>query len=223
MPRTNESTAHDVVWVLDLDRFLLHPRTYELLTDVLSSCGFNERALYDAKAATEYDGGSFDALQWIETVYSGQLETIEQEFIKACAERGIEYVRMEGATALLEYLVSREVPFLVMTYGGERYQRMKIQVAGLADTPYLIVDTKRKGEIITRWRHSDGYFVVDRLGSLVAQRIILCDDKADAFIGYPRDQKGYWLRQTDLKSQQGTVEKNIRQVNDIQSIVDDQL
>lgn len=223
MPRTDKHATYESVWILDLDRFLIHPRTYDLFADALVQVGISGDILSAARSQVEAEGGSFDIMSWLEQEFNSKAEKVAQLFMNMVRQKGVEYIRMEGATQLLEYLKSYNIPFLIMTYGGERYQNMKLDAANLKNTPHSIVDTKRKGNLIAEWRQSNGCFMVEKLDAATAEHIILCDDKADAFIGYPDDQIGYWLRQTSLKSQYGAVGANIMQVHDLKSIVDDQI
>jgi len=179
------SAPSSLVALLDLDRCLLDTNAlvaafYATLEPDLAL------ALRGEQVNIEVTGGSFDLVEVIrQRVGDDAWQSIRRRFL--AASPGQAYLH-EGAKKLMEQLRAWNVPFVIVTYGGEEWQRLKQKKAQLERIPMLVVDVKEKAVIISRWMNSDGLFDIPTIGSeasLMARRVVLVDDKADAFVGMP--------------------------------------
>lgn len=111
-----------------------------------------------------------------------------------------------------------------MTYGGEVWQKAKLNAAGLGSAPHIIVDSKQKGDVISRWyQPNEKVFTVPFPdGSrMVAASICLVDDKAQAFTGMPEQARGYWVQSEELlESQRGEVPASVVPVSSLTDVVE---
>jgi hypothetical protein len=103
---------------------------------------------------------------------------------------------MPGAKELISYIQSLpNVAFGIMTYGSPLGQAMKIEVSGLADTPFLITQETFKGVLIASWRQDDElYHLPPEFGGFLAKNIVFVDDKPFSFRGLPIDCRGYLVK-----------------------------
>lgn len=211
----------DTFYAIDFDRCLsntdkLDDIFYTLIDEYDSIDG---DMLRSDRRIVELGGGSFDEVDALQK----QLSTTDQvQFFDAFTERCLrEDVLLPGAQELIGALKANNKHFGIVSYGGQRWQTIKIQASGVDYIPALIIDHKRKGEIIGTWQQSDKMFVVP--ASLmptdkptVVKAVVLMDDKAGAFSGLPTEARGYWVQSLSkplLPSQQGTIPDNVRIVH----------
>ncbi len=102
----------------------------------------------------------------------------------------------EEGRALLRELAHRDMPFGIITFGDPGQQLLKLQLAGLADIPFLIADSPEKAAAMKAWQRDGGFMLPgifsDRLSFV--KEIILVDDKAAAFHDMPDGIRGYLYR-----------------------------
>lgn len=109
----------------------------------------------------------------------------------------------------------REAGFL--TWGSEPLQRLKLACAGLSNLPVIYTQDRAKGVTL-----NDAYNVgrgvyeltLDDGDKVSAPYVILVDDKAPSFDGYPASNAhGFWMQFTRKKdllpSQRGSVPANV--------------
>lgn len=215
---------HDEIWILDFDRCLGNEVLYRDAEAAIERLSTDARdRLIAIRAKVESDGGSFDVISYLEQ----EDGTLRDEFLKIFDDitslQGADAYRNTGTTALLEYLESRQIPHMIMTYGGELWQKAKLKAAGLDSQPYIVVDTKIKGEVILSWYQPlDQAFVIPFPDGSTRRSSSVClvDDKALAFTGLSHPARGYWLRSEKmLKSQKGEVPSSVTPVDSLTDIV----
>jgi len=137
---------------------------------------------------------------------SVEWEEVEKQFIHE--SRGLNML-LPGAAELLDFLSSNNYRYGILTYGSPMWQRMKITASGFKYIPHIITESKEKGRFISHWQQEDQTFLIPKeLGGGSAKTIVLIDDKADSFIGFPaHHSQGYWVLDPahELPAQQGSV------------------
>lgn len=85
----------------------------------------------------------------------------------------------------------------ILTYGDEIDQRMKLEIAGLADVPMMLSPTPNKSEVLRLWQQSDSAFQLPlEFGGQIVTAITLEDDKLRAFDNMPANVIGIWVNET---------------------------
>lgn len=212
------------LWVLDFDRCLGDSDAlYEALERLLEERGlFSVQELAKIRHEVERSGGSFDPLRELQRGISH--EQFDALVVAYTGETQPDEYLLPGAADLLGRLGEQGEPHMILTYGGEAWQRAKLARAGLAEVPTLIMTHAAKAKEIESWRDDDGFSLDtaaimhgDRLPVSVCE-IVLVDDKAKAFAGAGKDVRGYWVKTGELlASQQGTVPS---QVVSVSSLID---
>lgn len=215
---------HDEIWILDFDRCLGNEMLYraaEAAVDRLSPDAKDR--IIAMRAKVEGEGGSFDVVTYLEQDGDDQRDEFLKIFDEITSAQTPETYRNTGATTLLEYLQEQHITHMIMTYGGEVWQKAKLKAAGLDSLPYMVVDSKMKGEKIQSWYQAvDQEFVIPFPDGSTrrASSVCLVDDKAKAFEGLSDHTRGYWLRgETMLKSQKGEVLSSVTPVDSLIDIV----
>lgn len=86
----------------------------------------------------------------------------------------------------------------ILTYGDEIDQRMKLEIAGLADVPMILSPTPNKSEVLRLWQQSDSAFQLPlEFGAQIVTAITLEDDKLRAFDDMPSGVIGIWVNATN--------------------------
>jgi phosphoglycolate phosphatase-like HAD superfamily hydrolase len=213
MPKTNIETFY----IVDFDRTLADS---DKLLEVFMTVSEQHLAIprseiekvdRDVKAR----GDTLDIVHYVrdQLVAKGQdveWNEVEKQFIHE--SRGLNML-LPGAAELLEFLESNHHSFGILTYGNPMWQRMKMTAAGFKYVPHIITESKEKGRFIRHWQQPDQTFAIpEELGGGTAETIVLIDDKADSFIGFPdAHSKGYWVLDPahELPAQQGSVPVNV--------------
>lgn len=222
-------TSKQTFWALDFDRCLGGtPVLYDLFSSVIQELDIiSTTQLQDARHEIENTGGSFDVISYL---YQHQLidDAMYDRIVTIYCRRAHDDSRgmlEPGAAAFLERLQQASQSFGILSYGDERWQRLKIAASGLASVDAMITPEKRKGRLIASWysEHESAYIVPSTLVSPSApfDTAILVDDKAVAFDSLPATARGYWLQieQTLLPSQQGSVPGNVTVVRSFAEIL----
>lgn len=210
------------LFVLDLDRTMANTKLYDEAEYALESLlGDRYSRLKEVRQTTERSGGSFDFLAYLKE-NDLPIEGFLKIFMTRTQALGTEAFRNKGATELLERLARQSIPLIFMTYGGREWQRAKLAAAGYESFPTLITDTKQKGHLIAAWQQPDGSFIPDSGAGVTGkfERIVLVDDKAEAFAGLPAKATGYLLVETDkpLPSQQGVLPPHVVRIQSLDNI-----
>ena len=221
------ATRQNEYWLLDLDRCLVDTA---LLADIFFEVsepiiGISRSQIKAAKAEVEQTGGSFDAIKYIERELGSQgrhdaLDLAEAKFIEIASLRD---VKLGGADKLIASLKRLGIDHGIFTYGGERWQRMKLAASGLDKLPVLITGNPNKANIISSWLSADGAYnppVELAMGGSSYDSIVLVDDKASSFSGLPSGARGYhvYSEKDSLPSQRGEVPENVVTVENLDLI-----
>lgn len=223
MPQTKPA---DIFFVIDFDRCLGNDAVYQLLEVCLGDF-VDMKAYRAARREVEASGGSFDIFAWLrreQGFREPQFAELAQKYQSLAKERGSQTFLSTGARQLLDFLVQKQIPFMVMTFGGRDYQTMKLRVAGLDDYRFEIVDRKDKATIINSWWRSElGLFRVPTMPKAGFRRVCLIDDKPAAFVGLRTEAFGYLVRSNrqTLPSQSGDVIEAVQACRDLTEVLED--
>lgn len=217
----------DTFYAIDFDRCLSDNDKLDAIFDSL----LNEQDSIDGEALRldretfEAGGGSFDVVDALQKQLSEyDLKLFLETFVERCQTKDL---LLPGAKELIDKLKSNNKHFGIVSYGGDKWQSIKIHAAGLNYIPALITDHKRKGEIIESWQQSDKTFLVP-VSLMVADEniafktVVLMDDKATAFSGLPAEARGYWVQSLFsplLTSQKGSIPRNVRAVKGLEQVI----
>ncbi len=109
----------------------------------------------------------------------------------------------------MQALDDAHIPYGILTFGGETWQRMKLQATGLDDIPYIITHVKEKGRLLAGWKQTDRTFqlpeelAVNRISR--ADSLVLLDDKVISFIGIPSGVTGILVQPEDGRGGQSSA------------------
>lgn len=217
----------ETFYLLDFDRCLGNvTELYGLLVRVLEAMGVTTaHQLAQVREQVESTGGSFDAVRYLFT--SGLLEEatyleLRQRY-EAAAD--VSKLRNPGASELIEVLSARGEQYGILTYGGDLWQQTKLAGARLGHIPHLVTQVKQKGALVRGWQSVEGGFILPGELSaepLRAQALVLIDDKAVSFDGFPvAPSRGYHVFDPDdhVSSQEGSVPSNVTQVRNLSELV----
>jgi hypothetical protein len=212
------------IWILDFDRCLGSGVLYEHAEAALEQLSpLAKDRIVAMRAKVEGEGGSFDVISYLEQDEASLRDEFLKVFEGIVSANDAQIYRNEGATALLDYLRTENITYMIMTYGGVAWQEAKLKAAELDNLPYIVVDSKIKGDKISSWyQESDKMFFVPFPDGSIRRSSSLClvDDKTVAFTGLPEQARGYWLRSENmLKSQQGEVPPSVAVVDSLHDIV----
>lgn len=199
---------------LDMDRTLTRePEVTALLVDASLAVGIDPKGWQTAQAETEAEGGSFSTLAFLRRQHSQeQLDKLRAFYI----EHATPALLYRDVLPLLGALKERGIPTLILTYGENDWQHLKLEAAGLVEYEYIITDYQHKGKLISQWRHESGYRPPEWSSTESTQHVLLVDDKALSFEGLPKDCRGALIRRPGerlLISQRGEVPKQVTTVN----------
>ena len=175
-------------YALDFDRTL--GRTIDIAEDFMSYVGAEDVAiggvLREQQYRIESTGGSFDMIE----VLRAQMG---QRVLGECIEgflrqyRGGQYLE-DGVDALLGGIAATGHQLGILTYGGEDWQMIKLQVTELDSYHRIILGEKgKKGALIASWYDAerDVYQLPEELGGGTVEQVVLVDDKPLEFVGFP--------------------------------------
>lgn len=223
---------------LDLDRCIADTDHLQALLaeTVLEDGDMNDmhHAMHQARVQTEESGGSFDTARWtiVQLTQRNMLEKwhdIKAGFIQRAHEKlqaGDDSLFMPGAEEFFRQLRDKNLPFGIITYGGEEWQRMKLAGLGLDQLPLIITDQKDKGKIIAEWERHDGFHIPTELlpqpdTLLLAERVVLVDDKATSFQSLPDEARGFQVRSgVMLPSQRGPLPHSVEPVDGLLGVIE---
>lgn len=180
-----------------------------------------------ADADVKARGDSFDTASYVRDHLASQgrdgdekWESLTKQFIHEA--RALNML-LPGATELFNALEARQLRYGILTYGNPLWQHLKLTAAGCNHIPRIIMTTKEKGKLISKWQRPDGSFVLPQeFGAIAVSRIVMYDDKAVSFNDFPPfPSEGYWVVDLEhtLPSQRGTVPANVHHVTGLNEIV----
>lgn len=212
-------------YCLDLDRTLLDTGLLVELLDVYLAVEHADiaRLVQAACREVEQSGGSYDIIRGIRQYTGDGTEQLLEGFVASV--RRDTRLFLPYAQDLLAAITAHEQSWGVLTYGGEAWQRAKLEILGLEDQAAIIIPQKGKGRIIASWLGDDGRYRLPReYGDLMVDEVVLVDDKPVEFEELPNDTaRGYLVRadgiDASLPSQQGEVASNVRIVSSLADVI----
>lgn len=214
-------------YIVDFDRTLVDSdKLIEVFTEIASGyLDIPAEQMQKANADIKARGDWFDAATFVKDFLAEQERvddwaTLEKQFIHE--SRSLNYL-LPGAAELLEWLASNGKRYGILTYGNPLWQKLKLTAAGFNHVHHIVMEQKEKGKFISSWQRQDGSFrIPDALGKGTVDRVIMIDDKAVSFTGFPAEpSRGFWVLdpEHELPSQKGTVQSNVSRLSDMQSVI----
>ncbi len=140
-----------VLYILDLDRTLLDTNT--MMRPFVSVCDamqINSSVIRQVEQESARHGQSFQAMEILKTIAS--TEVIEEFKARLFTESEEYSLLYEDAQSLLDSIAgSSQAEAMLLTYGHNDWQRMKIQAAGLMNIHAVITKEVSKSDILNRW------------------------------------------------------------------------
>lgn len=216
-------------YIVDFDRTLVDSdKLLEVFIEIANNYFNIPRAQIEkADADIKKKGDSLDTAGFVRDhlIDEGRSEEwadLEKQFIHE--SRALNYL-LPGAGELLEWLAANGKRYGILTYGNPLWQHLKLTASGFNHVRHIILVDKEKGKFISNWQLPDGSFrIPDSLGRGDANSIIMIDDKAVSFAGYPNSpSRGYWVLDPskELPSQQGEVPSNVSHYSDLFTVIQD--
>lgn len=180
--------------------------------------------IHAERQRVEESGGSYDVVSTLEQDETVSVDAVLEHFVESERAHGRDFL-LPGAQELLEAISLNRDGKGIVTYGGEKWQRTKLQLTGLGEESALIIDRKGKGERIASWRDRDGiYHLPKELGGRAVDEVIIVDDKPIELKGLPHDQtaRGYLIHNADrsLPSQWGEIDDDVTKVGSLLEVID---
>lgn len=215
-------------YIVDFDRTLVDSdKLTEVFIEIADQYGaISREQVAKADADMKQTGDSFDTAGYVRDhlTREGRMdawEDLEKQFIHECRSLNM---LLPGAAELLEWLAQHGKRYGILTYGNPLWQRLKITAAGFKHVRHIILEQKEKGKLVSSWQVNDGIFrIPEALGRGQVERIVMIDDKAVSFTGFPKGpSKGYWVLDPnhELPSQKGTVPVNVVRVNNLKEVIE---
>ena len=226
--RSMPTKPENKFYVLDFDRTLADTdKLLEVFTQIADQHAAISRAqIEEADADVKARGDSFDTAGYVrdylmEQERLGEWDQLVKQYIH---ESHALDMLLPGATELMEYLEQRGLRYGILTYGNPLWQHLKLSAAGFNHVPHIVTTTKEKGLLIRSWQDDEGTFhLPHELGGGLADAIVLIDDKAVSFDGFPDEpSRGYHVfNPADyLPAQEGGVPKNVKVVTSLRGITE---
>lgn len=214
-------------YIVDFDRTLVDSdKLLEVFIEIASEyADIPREQIEKANEDVRQRGDSFDTAGYVRDHLNDQgkgeeWSQLEKQFIHE--SRALNYL-LPGAMELLEWLAANGRQYGILTYGNPLWQHLKLTASGFNHTKHMILEQKEKGRLISSWQKNDGSFrLPDAFGRRSAGRIVMIDDKAVSFDGFPTGpSKGFWVVDPahELPSQQGTVPVNVTRYNNLSDVV----
>lgn len=171
-------------------------------------------------------GDSFDTASYVRDRLAEQdaldlWERLEKQFIHE--SRALNML-LPGANELLAHLNRQHMAHGILTYGNPLWQHLKLTASGFNHVHRIVTTDKHKGRLISSWQQPDGMFhLPPEFGGRIVGRIVLIDDKAASFEGFPPEPShGYQPLDytTALPAQLGDVPRNITHVTSLHQVID---
>lgn len=220
MTQTHEQPVRIVpeVLVLDYDRTLA---SVELPTERLlalvdaAQLPVSSDDIRAARSRTEAAGESFATYEYLSSqlqeaarpsdtnqAWRRQLTRIYRQFFLSSSTE--ELLFYDDAVHLFDRLKQAGKPHLLMTYGTEDWQRLKVESSGYSGG-VLITPTQKKSDYMRAMRHDDPDSPYRFKASMtldvtytIAKHLCLIDDKPKAFDDLPEDCRGFCIRREGM-------------------------
>ena len=214
-------------YIVDFDRTLVDSdKLTEVFVEIAEEYNaISKERVLKASEDMKLIGDSFDTAGYVRDHLNEQnrgeeWDRLEKQFIHE--SRSLNYL-LPGATELLEWLAANGKHYGILTYGNPLWQHLKLTAAGFNHTKHMVLEQKEKGRLISSWQKSDGSFrLPDALGKRSAGRIVLIDDKAVSFDGFPAGpSKGFWVLDPahELLSQRWSVPENVVRESNLYDVI----
>lgn len=186
----------DRFYLIDLDRTLVRTddlrQSYEQI--IIENVPDLAPEIEDARQRykSNFDLVSYVRLELEERMNPGEAKRLLASFDQLFVEQAQKSSFFEPfAQELLQVLKQRGLSFGILTTGGDTWQQIKIEAAGLQHIPHLIIHKYEKGQLISSWRQPDGsYKLPVELGGTQADSLVFLDDKTVSFLDIPSDVIG---------------------------------
>ncbi len=215
----------ETFYVLDFDRCLGDiEASFEILKQVVQELAVGSGdSLQEVREGVESSGGSFSALKHLAELNPDMdLDAVGKLFVRrARLEKG--RLLEPGAIELIEFLISTNRGFCIMSYGDEKWQMLKINASGLSDVANIIVPSRHKSAYIAKWLNDKKQFIIpsdffaDNQPRLAAE-VVLIDDKIMAFDGLPVGARGYLVQSGPKKHDNSQVTRLLSSVKVVKKI-----
>lgn len=215
-PETPETNL-DTFYIVDFDRTLADSeKLFDMFVAVVQRyTTIPEQQITAAHEQMIAKGDSFDTASFVrdhmrEVGEGERWNELEKQFIRE--SRSLDML-LPGARDLLDTFRTHGKRFGILTYGNPLWQHLKLSAAGFNHLPRIIMVQKQKGRLVSSWQQPDGSFhIPQEFGGGTADRIVMLDDKAISFEGFPGlPSVGYHVvdRAHLLPSQEGDVPSNV--------------
>lgn len=219
--------ADSEYYIVDFDRTLADSdKLFEVFVQIADKYYKISREQLD-KAHADFikRGDSFDTASYvrnhlIDDGRLGEWDGLEKRFIHEARSMNM---LLPGATELLDWLSENGKRHGMLTYGNPLWQTMKLSATGFNHMKHIVMVQKEKGKLISSWQNTEGNFTLPHeLGGGTVGSIVLIDDKAISFDGFPaRPSRGYWVCDpaNELPSQGGEVPNNVIRLNSLHDVL----
>lgn len=220
---SNLEQQTETFYIIDFDRTLADSdKLLEVFIEVANEFFEIPREQIDrADADVKARGDSFDTASFVRDYLHDHGEgdkwnELEKRFIHQ--SRSLNML-LPGAAELLDHLRSTGERYGILTYGNPLWQHLKLAAAGFNHVNRIVMEYKEKGCFVASWQNETGDFELPQeFGGGQAKRIVMFDDKAVSFDGFPPEpSRGYQVVDPEnvLPSQAGGVPANVVQAPDL--------
>lgn len=222
------SSNSDTFYIVDFDRTLADSdkllQVFVGVTNQYIDLPIEQIEKIDADIKAK--GDSFDTATYVRDHLaaqdaSDQWEKLEKQFIHE--SRSLNML-LPGAGELLEFLDSRGDSYGILTYGNPLWQHLKLAASGFNHVRRIVTTNKHKGMLISSWQQDNGLFHLPaEFGEGMVERIVLIDDKAASFEGFPsQPSHGYQVLDyvQALPAQLGEVPGNVTHIESLRDILE---
>lgn len=203
------------LYVLDMDRTLLDTSlVVELVERTCDQIGVGYNHEQVKELAVEKRGLTFEPLSFIKSHGTEISEKFLKAFYEVCSHENLVY---EDAKIFLNRLDKNNVPYLILTFGPDEWQEMKLEISGLSKLPYIITNIQDKGSLIAGWKNK-GLYEPQISQFSMYKTVIMVDDKSLTFASLPDDCRGYLIKRDSKVQLESNLPQNIKQINSLAEI-----
>lgn len=223
-PATPDSTTF---YVVDFDRTLADSdKLLGVFIDIVNQyIDLPLEQVQKIDADVKAKGDSFDTATFVRDEMAAQSranewDKLQQQFIHE--SRSLNML-LPGAARLLDFFDARGDRYGILTYGNPLWQHLKLSASGFNRVQRIVTTNKHKGVLIASWQRDDKKFVLPgEFGGGEVERIVLIDDKAASFEGFPSEPShGYQVLDyaSALPAQLGDVPGNVTHVASLCEVI----
>ncbi len=221
------SAPSDTFYIVDFDRTLADSdkllQVFIAVTNQYIDLPLGQIEKIDADIKAK--GDSFDTATYVRDALvaedrANEWDKLQQQFIHE--SRSLNML-LPGAAELLDYLNVNRRRHGVLTYGNPLWQHLKLSASGFNRVHRIVTTNKHKGVLIAGWQQADGMFMLpNEFGGGVVSRIVLIDDKAASFEGFPDNpSRGFQVLDyaSALPAQLGNVPRNVTHASSLLDVL----